>query len=85
MFVNNAIGLHIFWKKYEQTGIASDGAKLVHAVSCANVPKITVIVGGSYGAGNYGMCGRAFEFSEPPAISLFAKLSTFSIAFSIAE
>ena len=47
-------------KKYEQTGIASDGAKLVHAVSCANVPKITVIVGGSYGAGNYGMCGRAF-------------------------
>ena len=47
-------------KKYEQSGIASDGAKLVHAVSCANVPKITVVVGGSYGAGNYGMCGRAF-------------------------
>ena len=48
-------------KKYEQSGIASDGAKLVHAVSCANVPKITVIVGGSYGAGNYGMCGRAYQ------------------------
>ena len=47
-------------KKYEQSGIASDGAKLVHAVACANVPKITVVVGGSYGAGNYGMCGRAF-------------------------
>jgi acetyl-CoA carboxylase carboxyltransferase component len=47
-------------KKYEHGGIAKDGAKLVAAVSNANVPKITVIVGGSFGAGNYGMCGRAF-------------------------
>ena len=47
-------------KKYEAMGIARAGAKLVHAVSCANVPKFTVIIGGSFGAGNYGMCGRAF-------------------------
>ena len=59
LFLQNITGFMV-GKKYEQSGIASDGAKLVHAVSCANVPKITVVVGGSYGAGNYGMCGRAF-------------------------
>ena len=48
-------------KSYEARGIAKDGAKLVTAVSCARVPKITIIVGGSFGAGNYGMCGRAFN------------------------
>ena len=47
--------------KYEQGGIAKDGAKMVNAVANAAVPKFTVIVGGSFGAGNYGMCGRAFE------------------------
>jgi len=47
--------------KYEAGGIAKDGAKLVTAVSCARVPKITVVIGGSYGAGNYGMCGRAYS------------------------
>ncbi len=47
-------------KKYEEGGIAKDGAKMVHAVACAPVPKVTVIAGGSYGAGNYGMCGRAY-------------------------
>jgi 3-methylcrotonyl-CoA carboxylase beta subunit len=47
-------------KKYEAGGIAKDGAKMVTAVSCAKVPKFTVIIGGSYGAGNYGMCGRAY-------------------------
>ena len=47
-------------RKYEAGGIASDGAKMVTAVACANVPKFTVIIGGSFGAGNYGMCGRAF-------------------------
>ena len=41
--------------------IIKDGAKLVHAVACANVPKLTVIIGGSFGAGNYGMCGRAYD------------------------
>ena len=47
-------------KKYEAGGIAKDGAKLVTAVATTNVPKYTVIIGGSYGAGNYGMCGRAY-------------------------
>ena len=48
-------------KKYEAGGIAKDGAKMVTAVSCANVPKFTVVIGGSFGAGNYGMCGRAYS------------------------
>ena len=48
-------------KDYEAGGIAKDGAKLVTAVACARVPKLTVIVGGSFGAGNYGMCGRAYS------------------------
>lgn len=48
-------------RKYENEGIARNGAKLVTAVACAKVPKITLVVGGSYGAGNYGMCGRAFS------------------------
>jgi len=48
-------------RKYENGGIAKDGAKLVAAVSTAQVPKLTVILGGSFGAGNYGMCGRAFS------------------------
>jgi 3-methylcrotonyl-CoA carboxylase beta subunit len=48
-------------KDAERRGIAKDGAKLVNAVACARVPKLTVIVGGSFGAGNYGMCGRAYS------------------------
>ena len=59
LFLQNITGFMV-GSKYEAGGIAKDGAKLVAAVSAANVPKITVIVGGSYGAGNYGMCGRAF-------------------------
>ena len=47
-------------KDAERGGIAKNGAKMVTAVSCAKVPKLTVIIGGSYGAGNYGMCGRAY-------------------------
>ena len=47
-------------KKYESGGIAKDGAKMVSAVATANVPKFTVIIAGSFGAGNYGMCGRAY-------------------------
>jgi 3-methylcrotonyl-CoA carboxylase beta subunit len=47
--------------EYEAGGIARDGAKLVMAVACAEVPKFTVVVGGSFGAGNYAMCGRAYE------------------------
>ena len=59
LFLQNITGFMV-GSKYEAGGIAKDGAKLVNAVSTADVPKITVIVGGSYGAGNYGMCGRAF-------------------------
>ena len=60
VFLQNITGFMV-GKKYEAGGIASDGAKMVTAVACANVPKFTVIVGGSFGAGNYGMCGRAFN------------------------
>lgn len=59
VFLQNITGFMV-GSKYEAQGIAKDGAKLVNAVSTAAVPKITVIIGGSYGAGNYGMCGRAF-------------------------
>jgi 3-methylcrotonyl-CoA carboxylase beta subunit len=59
VFVQNITGFMV-GKRYENEGIAKHGAKLVTAVSTANVPKFTVIVGGSYGAGNYGMCGRAY-------------------------
>ena len=59
LFLQNIVGFMV-GKRYEQGGIAKDGAKLVTAVSCAAVPKLTVIIGGSYGAGNYGMCGRAY-------------------------
>jgi len=59
VFLQNVTGFMV-GRKYEAGGIAKDGAKLVTAVSCAQVPKFTVIIGGSYGAGNYGMCGRAF-------------------------
>jgi acetyl-CoA carboxylase carboxyltransferase component len=60
IFFQNITGF-IVGKEYEHKGIARDGAKLVHAVANADVPKFTVIVGGSYGAGNYAMCGRAYE------------------------
>ncbi|MCX7996051.1 MAG: methylcrotonoyl-CoA carboxylase, partial [candidate division WOR-3 bacterium] len=60
IFLQNITGF-IVGKRYEHQGIAKDGAKLVHAVANARVPKFTVIIGGSYGAGNYGMCGRAYE------------------------
>jgi 3-methylcrotonyl-CoA carboxylase beta subunit len=60
LFLQNISGFMI-GRKYEAGGIAKDGAKLVTAVACAEVPKITVIIGGSFGAGNYGMCGRAYS------------------------
>ncbi|XP_078531409.1 methylcrotonoyl-CoA carboxylase beta chain, mitochondrial [Lissotriton helveticus] len=59
LFLQNITGFMV-GREYEAGGIAKDGAKMVTAVSCASVPKITIIVGGSYGAGNYGMCGRAY-------------------------
>uniref|UniRef100_A0AAY4C2P3 Methylcrotonoyl-CoA carboxylase beta chain, mitochondrial n=1 Tax=Denticeps clupeoides TaxID=299321 RepID=A0AAY4C2P3_9TELE len=60
LFLQNITGFMV-GREYEAGGIAKDGAKMVTAVACANVPKITVIIGGSYGAGNYGMCGRAYS------------------------
>ncbi len=60
LFLQNITGFMV-GSKYEAGGIAKDGAKLVAAVSCADVPKVTVVIGGSYGAGNYGMCGRAYS------------------------
>ena len=60
LFLQNVSGFMV-GSKYEAGGIAKDGAKLVTAVACAKVPKITVIIGGSFGAGNYGMCGRAYS------------------------
>ena len=59
LFLQNITGFMV-GAKYEAGGIAKDGAKLVTAVACARVPKFTVIIGGSFGAGNYGMCGRAY-------------------------
>lgn len=60
LFLQNITGFMV-GKKYEHAGIARDGAKMVHAVANAQVPKFTVIVGGSYGAGNYAMCGRGYD------------------------
>jgi len=60
LFLQNITGFMV-GRQYEHGGIAKDGAKLVHAVANAQVPKITVIIGGSFGAGNYGMCGRAYQ------------------------
>ncbi|MEK7691982.1 MAG: carboxyl transferase domain-containing protein, partial [Bdellovibrionota bacterium] len=60
VFLQNITGFMV-GKKYEAGGIAKDGAKMVTAVACAQVPKFTVIIGGSFGAGNYGMCGRAYQ------------------------
>ncbi|MGC1466896.1 MAG: carboxyl transferase domain-containing protein [Pseudolabrys sp.] len=70
LFLQNIVGFMV-GRDYEAGGIAKDGAKMVTAVACAQVPKVALIVGGSYGAGNYGMCGRAysprFMFSWPNA------------------
>ena len=60
VFLQNITGFMV-GKKYEHGGIAKDGAKMVNAVANARVPKLTVVVGNSYGAGNYGMCGRAYS------------------------
>ncbi|NDC37252.1 MAG: methylcrotonoyl-CoA carboxylase [Proteobacteria bacterium] len=60
VFLQNITGFMV-GKEYEHSGIARDGAKMVTAVACASVPKYTVVLGGSFGAGNYGMCGRAYQ------------------------
>ncbi|MEM7210799.1 MAG: carboxyl transferase domain-containing protein, partial [Pseudomonadota bacterium] len=70
VFLQNITG-YMVGKKYEAEGIAKHGAKMIHAVATAQVPKVTMMIGGSFGAGNYGMCGRAygprFLFSWPNA------------------
>ena len=60
VFLQNITGFMV-GRAYERGGIAKDGAKMVHAVANSVVPKFTVLIGGSFGAGNYGMCGRAYE------------------------
>src|SRR5205085_8609661 len=60
LFLQNISGFMV-GREYENGGIARDGAKLVTAVACSVVPKLTVVIGGSFGAGNYGMCGRAYD------------------------
>jgi len=60
IFLQNITGFMV-GSKYEQEGIAKHGAKMVNAVACAKVPKFTMVFGGSFGAGNYGMCGRAYD------------------------
>jgi len=60
VFLQNITGFMV-GRKYENAGIAKDGAKMVTAVACSSVPKLTVLIGGSFGAGNYGMCGRAYS------------------------
>jgi 3-methylcrotonyl-CoA carboxylase beta subunit len=60
VFLQNISGFMV-GREYENGGIAKDGAKLVTAVACSVVPKFTVVIGGSFGAGNYGMCGRAYD------------------------
>jgi 3-methylcrotonyl-CoA carboxylase beta subunit len=60
IFLQNITGFMV-GRKYEAGGIAKDGAKMVMAVACAKVPKFTIIIGNSFGAGNYGMCGRAYD------------------------
>ena len=60
IFLQNITGF-IVGRQYERAGIAKDGAKMVHAVANSVVPKFTVVIGGSFGAGNYGMCGRAYD------------------------
>ena len=67
-------------KDAEAGGIAKNGAKMVTAVACAQVPKLTLIIGGSYGAGNYGMCGRAYrwvlwKYPQRNALSIVTSVS----------
>ena len=87
LFLQNITGFMV-GRDYEAGGIAKNGAKMVMAVACAQVPKITLVVGGSYGAGNYGMCGRAygprFLFTWPNArISLMGSEQAASVLATV--
>ena len=74
VFLQNITGFMV-GRKYENGGIAKDGAKMVTAVATAQVPKFTVIIGGSFGAGNYGMCGRAYSPALPVDVAERAHLA----------
>ena len=74
VFLQNITGFMV-GKKYEQAGIAKDGAKMVTAVACSHVPKFTVVIGGSFGAGNYAMCGRAYRRAFPVDVAECAHLA----------
>jgi 3-methylcrotonyl-CoA carboxylase beta subunit len=87
LFLQNIVGFMV-GREYEAGGIAKDGAKMVTAVACAQVPKITLVIGGSYGAGNYGMCGRAygprFLFTWPNArVSLMGSEQAASVLATV--
>jgi 3-methylcrotonyl-CoA carboxylase beta subunit len=87
LFLQNIVGFMV-GRDYEAGGIAKDGAKMVTAVACAQVPKITLVIGGSYGAGNYGMCGRAygprFLFAWPNArVSLMGSEQAASVLATV--
>ncbi|XP_055307878.1 probable methylcrotonoyl-CoA carboxylase beta chain, mitochondrial [Sitodiplosis mosellana] len=89
IFLQNITGFMV-GSQAEANGIAKNGAKMVTAVACANVPKITVIIGGSYGAGNYGMCGRAYSprflFTWPNSrISVMGGAQAANVLVQIAE
>ena len=73
MFLQNITGFMV-GRKYENEGIARNGAKMVTAVATAAVPKFTIIIGGSFGAGNYGMCGRAYSAPLPVDVAQRAHL-----------
>ena len=73
VFLQNITGFMV-GRKYENGGIARDGAKMVTAVATAKVPKFTVVIGGSFGAGNYGMCGRAYCAALPVDVAERAHL-----------
>jgi 3-methylcrotonyl-CoA carboxylase beta subunit len=87
LFLQNIVGFMV-GRDYEAGGIAKDGAKMVTAVACAQVPKVTLVIGGSYGAGNYGMCGRAygprFLFTWPNArVSLMGSEQAASVLATV--
>ena len=77
VFLQNITGFMV-GREAEAGGIAKHGAKLVTAVACAKVPKLTVLVGGSYGAGNYGMCGRAYRY-----LSIYFNLHNVSLTIFV--
>ena len=80
LIIQNITGFMV-GRDAEAGGIAKHGAKLVTAVACAQVPKLTLIIGGSYGAGNYGMCGRAYRCANIEQLTIWAFPTSFRLLF----